>query len=262
MKPWKQGLLAILMSVTALAALAADLVLGPGDQLKVSVYGSPDLATEARVSESGKITFPLIGQVALGGLSAAAAEQKIAGLLESGGFVRKPQVNIVVSAVQSQQVSVLGQVNRPGRYPVDGKRSVMDMLALAGGISAEGGDRVSLIRTRDGKTTREEIDVIQMVRDGELARDYQLAGSDVIYVERAPRFYIYGEVQRPGAFRLERAMTVMQALSAGGGLSPRGTERGLLIKRRDAQGKVQLIPARQDDLVQIDDVVFVKESWF
>jgi len=262
MKPWKHGLLAILMSVTALAALAADLVLGPGDQLKVSVYGSPDLATEARVSESGKISFPLIGQVALGGLSAAAAEQKIAGLLESGGFVKKPQVNIVVSAVQSQQVSVLGQVNRPGRYPVDGKRSVMDMLALAGGISAEGGDRVSLIRTREGKTTREEIDVIQMVRDGELARDYQLAGSDVIYVERAPRFYIYGEVQRPGAFRLERAMTVMQALSAGGGLSPRGTERGLLIKRRDAQGKVQLIQARQDDLVQIDDVVFVKESWF
>ena len=262
MKQLLTGLLAFLMSLTMGGALAADLSLGPGDLLKVSVYGSPDLATEARVSESGNITFPLIGQVALGGLSAAAAEKKIGGLLESGGYVKKPQVNVIVSAVQSQQVSVLGQVNRPGRYPIEGKRSVMDMLAMAGGITAEGGDKVSLVRTRNGQTVRDEIDVVQMMRDGQMAKDVELSGTDVLYVERAPRFYIYGEVQRPGAFRLERAMTVMQALSAGGGLSQRGTERGLVIKRRDAGGKLQVIDARQDDLVQIDDVVFVKESWF
>lgn len=266
MKRWMHGLLAFLMSLTMGAALAAapapDLPLGAGDLLKVSVYGSPDLGTEARVSESGNITFPLVGQVAVAGLAPAAAEKKIAGLLDSGGFVKKPQVNIIVTAVQSQLVSVMGQVNRPGRYPVEGKRSVLDMLAVAGGISIEGGDKVSLIRTRNGKTTRDEIDVVRMVREGALAQDYEVAGSDMIYVERAPKFYIYGEVQRPGAFRLERAMTVMQALSAGGGLSQRGTERGLVIKRRDPQGKVQVIDAKQDDVLQIDDVVFVKESWF
>jgi len=254
--------LALALALTLGAARAADLPLGAGDVLKISVYGSPDLALETRVSEGGNISFPLVGEVAVGGLSTAAAEKKIGALLAGGGYVNKPQVNIIVTALQSQAVSVLGQVNRPGRYPVEGKRSLMDMLAMAGGISAEGGDKVSLIRKRDGRATRDEIDVVQMVRDGEMHQDYLVSGTDVVFVERAPRFYIYGEVQRPGAFRLERAMTVTQALSAGGGLSLRGTERGLVIKRRDAQGQLQTIKARSDDLVQVDDVVYVKESWF
>ncbi|MFP5390672.1 MAG: polysaccharide export protein EpsE [Gammaproteobacteria bacterium] len=261
MKRLMQALMALMLTVLAGAALAADL-LGAGDLVRVSVYGSPDLTVETRVSDSGTISYPLIGQVNVGGLTVAAAEMKIAGQLESGGYVKKPQVNIVVTAVQSQLVSVLGQVNRPGRFPLEGKRSVMDLLATAGGIAADGADTVSLIRKRDGKTTREEIDVVEMVRAGELAKDYQLAGGDVLYVERAPKFYIYGEVQRPGSFRLERGMNVTQALSAGGGLSPRGTERGMLIKRRGADGKIELISAKADDLVQVDDVVYVKESWF
>lgn len=255
-------LMALLTTLTMSAASAADLPLGPGDVLKVSVYGSPDLTLETRVSEGGNISYPLIGQVPVAGLSAAAAEKKIASMLEAGNFVKKPQVNVIVTAVQSQQVSVLGAVNRPGRYPIEGKRSLIDLLAMAGGINSEGGDRLSLIRTRDGKTTREEIDVVEMVRSGQLNKDYVLSGNDVLFVERAPKFYIYGEVQRPGAFRLERSMTVVQALSAGGGLSMRGTERGLVIKRRDADGKIRLIDAKQDDLLQVDDVVFVKESWF
>ena len=262
MKKLLQCLLALTLTLGMGAAMAADLPLGPGDTIRVSVYGSPDLTLETRVSEGGNISYPLIGQVAVAGLSAAAAEKKIASLLEGGGYVKKPQVNLIVTAVQSQLVSILGQVNRPGRFPIEGKRSLMDMLAMAGGIAADGGDKVSLIRKRNGKTTRDEIDVVQMMREGELNQDYQLSGGDVVFVERAPKFYIYGEVQRPGAFRLERAMTVTQALSAGGGLSVRGTERGIVIKRRGADGKLQVINARHDDLLQIDDVVQVKESWF
>lgn len=255
-------MMALLMAGSLGMARAADVLLGAGDVLKVSVYGSPDLALETRVSEAGDITFPLIGPVHIGGLSTSAAEKKIGGMLESGGFLRKAQVNIIVTMLQSQQVSVLGQVNRPGRYPIEGKRSVMDMLATAGGMSADGGDAISLIRKRNGATTREVIDVIKMVQSGELTQDYDVAGNDVIYVERAPRFYIYGEVQRPGAFRLERDMTVLQALSVGGGLTPRGTERGVRIKRRDANGVLQILDARHDDLLKVDDVVYVKESLF
>ena len=266
MKRLLQGALGLMMFMFAMFAApgagAADLPLGPGDVVKVSVYGSPDLTLEARVGENGNISYPLVGQVAVAGLSTAAAEKKIAGLLESGGSVKKPQVNIIVTAVQSQTVSVLGQVNRPGRYPVEGRRSLLDMLAMAGGISTEGGDKVSLIRTRNGQTTRDEIDLVQMMRSGQPGAEHEVLGSDLVFVERAPRFYIYGEVQRPGAFRLERAMTVTQALTAGGGLSLRGTERGLLIKRRDAQGQLQTIKARGDDLLQVDDVLYVNESWF
>jgi polysaccharide export outer membrane protein len=251
-----------LMLLCTTGAGAADLPLGAGDLIRITVYGSPDLTLETRVGETGNISYPLVGQVAVAGLSAAAAERKIAGLLAGGGYIKKPQVNLIVTAVQSQTVSVLGQVNRPGRYPVEGKRSLMDMLAMAGGIASDGADRVSLIRSGAGGTARDEIDLVQMMRAGQLGDAPQVAGGDVVFVERAPKFYIYGEVQRPGAIRLERAMTVTQALSAGGGLSLRGTERGLLIKRRDAGGQVRTIKPRGDDLIQVDDVLYVKESWF
>lgn len=262
MKRLAHWIMAALMLLTFGFANAAD-TLGPGDVIKVSVYGNPDMAIETRISDSGSITFPLIGQVTVGGLSVAAAEKKIGSMLESGGYLKKPAVTINVTTIQSQQVSVLGQVNRPGRYPLEGgKRSLMDLLAQAGGIAQDGGDLVNVIRTRNGQTTTEQVDVIQMVRTGQMNKDYDLAANDVIYVERAPRFYIYGEVQRPGQFRLERGMTVTQALSAGGGLTLRGTERGLEIKRRDPNGGLRTITAKQDDLIQTDDVVYVKESWF
>ena len=212
------------LSLAASLAGAAELLLGPGDVVKASVYGSPDLAIETRVSESGMLTFPLLGQVQVGGLSTQQAEKKIGGLLEKGGYLKKAQVNLLVTMLASQQVSVLGQVNKPGRYPVDGTRKVLDLLALAGGIGPEGGD--------------------------------------IIFVERAPRAWITGEVQRPGPFRIERAMTVQQALSAGGGLTMRGTQRGLEVTRRDANGVPRTIDAKTDDLVQVDDVITVRESWF
>jgi polysaccharide export outer membrane protein len=255
-------LLATVIGSASTGAEAGEILLGPGDVLRILVYGNPDLTLETRVSEAGAITFPLIGEVAVGNMSSSLAEKKIATLLETGGFVRKAQVNIIVTLLQSQQVSVLGQVTRPGRYPIDGKRSLMDFLALAGGITIDGGDTVSLIRRRNGVTRKDVIDVIQMVRTGEFSQDVDLSANDVIYVERAPRFYIYGEVQHPGPFRLERAMTVLQALSAGGGLTPRGTQRGIRIRRRDANGVMQVIEAKHDDLVQVDDVVYVQESFF
>jgi len=241
---------------------AAEVLLGAGDTVKLSVYGSPDLSIETRVSEGGNITFPLLGQVAVGGMPVAAAEKKIGDLLEKGGYLKQAQVNMLVTALASQQVSVLGYVNRPGRYPIEGRRKVLDLLAMAGGIHGDGGDMVSLVRTREGATTRETIDVIEMVRKGELDKDVEVAGGDIIYVERAPRAYVTGEVTRPGAFRLERGMTVQQAVSAGGGLSARGSGNGMRITRRDAGGNPVTVEVKASDPVQVDDVIVVRESWF
>ena len=262
MKPLAHWMAAAVLALGAGVASAAEVLLGPGDVVRLSVYGSPDLSIETRVSESGAITFPLLGQVGIGGLSVAAAERKIGNLLEKGGYLKKAEVNMIITTLASQQVSVLGQVNRPGRYPVEGRRKVLDLLAMAGGASADGGDLISLVRTRDGKTTRETIDVVDMVRKGELDKDYEVAGGDIIFVERAPRAYVTGEVQRPGAFRIERGMTVQQAISAGGGLTPRGSDSRLRITRRDAGGLSRTSEAKPDDTVQQDDVITVKESLF
>jgi polysaccharide export outer membrane protein len=262
---WIAGLPLMLgmgMGMGMSAAGAAEVLLGPGDVVKLSVYGSPDLSIETRVSESGHLTFPWLGQVAVGGMPVAVAEKTIASLLEKGGYLKQAQVNMLVTTLASQQISVLGHVNRPGRYPVDGRRRVLDMLALAGGINSDGGDMISLVRTRDGKTLRETIDVVDMVRTGELDRDVEVAGGDIIFVERAPRAYITGEVSRPGPFRLERGMTVQQALSAGGGLSPRGSSNGIRITRKAVGGQPVSLDARASDIVQVDDVIVVRESWF
>jgi polysaccharide export outer membrane protein len=159
-------------------------------------------------------------------------------------------------------VSVLGQVNKPGRYPVDGGQGLVDILALAGGVLPEGGDVVYLIRKRGGASTKETVDLAEMMRAGDLKLNLGLVTGDVVYVERAPRFYIYGQVQKPGAYRLGANMTVQQVLSLGGGLTPRGTERGMRIKRRDGDGKVGEIAAKSGDVVQADDVIYVKESLF
>lgn len=255
-------MIAAILSLHVCAGSAAALVLGPGDVVKASVYGSPDLAIETRISDSGTLTFPLLGEVQVGGLTTQQAEQKIGDLLQKNGYLKTAQVNLLVTTLASQQVSVLGQVNRPGRYPVDGPRKVLDMLAVAGGVGPDGGDTVGLVRNRNGVATRETIDVLDIVRKGELNRDYEVSGGDIIFVERAPRAYVMGEVQRPGPLRIERAMTVRQAIAAGGGLTPRGTQRGIQITRRDANGVSRTSEARLEDTVQADDVITVKESWF
>jgi len=255
-------LFVVFVCVAARAANAADLLLGAGDVVRVSVFGNPDLALETKISEDGKITYPLVGLVDVKDLSPAQAEARIAGLLERGGFIKHAQVNVMVTSFQSQQVSVLGSVNRPGRYPMDGQRNLIDMIALAGGVNPDGGDVISVIRRRDGKPVQQTVDLAAMVRTADMSKNLELKGGDVIYVERAPRFYIYGEVQHPGVYRLERNMTVVQALSAGGGLSARGTVRGVEIKRRDGDGNTVALKPGLDDPLQVDDVVYVRESLF
>src|SRR5882672_9114542 len=255
------GIAAMLLSATALAQSRE--ALGEGDTVRIAVFQNPDLTTETRISERGTITLPLIGEVVLGGLTPAGAEARIAEQLIKGKFVLKPQVSLNVVRVRSRQVSVLGQVARPGRYPLDDTSSnLSDILALAGGVSPTGDDSVTVMVTRNGKTSKMEINVPTMYRTGDLSRNLELQNGDTIFVQRAPVFYIYGEVQRAGVYRLEPVMTVMQALSVGGGVTPRGTDRGLKIRRRKPDGTFLSVDAHLTDPVQADDVIYVRESLF
>jgi polysaccharide export outer membrane protein len=238
--------------------------LGVGDLVRVSVYQQADMATETRVSERGTITVPLIGPVAVQGLTAVQIEGAIASLLRSKGQVRDPQVTVTVLKFNSRQVSVLGLVSRPGRYALEeGQYRLTDVLSLAGGIVAEGADSVTLVRTSPaGQTQRLEIDVPTLFKAGDFSNNPVMAGGDSVYVARAPVFYIYGEVNKPGAFRLDKDMTVMQALSVGGGLTQRGTERSVQIRRRNGRGAYDLLGGGLNERLQPDDVVFVRESVF
>lgn len=250
-------------AVAAQEVPLGDYPLGPGDVVRIQVFQNPDLTVETRVAESGGVTYPLIGAVQLGGLSIAAAERRIAVALKEGGFVQKPQVNIVLVQMRGNQVSVLGQVNRPGRFALETSNvRLTDMLAIAGGATSAGSDLVILSGVRQGQSFRKVVDVPALFLGGAVDQDPVLAAGDVIYVHRAPVFYIYGEAQRPGSYRIERGMTVMQALAQGGGATPRGSESGLRLHRRDAAGVVQHLTPEMNDPVLPDDVLYVRQSLF
>ena len=183
------GLLAMTLATFTTLAMTADVPIGAGDGLKISVFGNTDLSLETKVSESGNITFPLIGDVHVGGLSTADAEKKIAGQLTGGGFLHEAEVNIRVTNLQSQQVSVLGQVLHPGRYPISGKHSVTDMLAVAGGVGPDGGDSATVVRTRNGKTSKQVVNLQEMIQSADMSANLDLVNGDIVYVDRAPKFY-------------------------------------------------------------------------
>ncbi len=260
-------LLFVLAAAFALCAQAADkqleYQLGAGDTIRIVVFQNADLMLETRVTENGTITFPLLGTIKIGGLTIGAAEQIIAKALKDGAFIQSPQVNIVLLQNRGNQVSVLGQVNRPGRFPLETFNiRVSEMLAIAGGIAATGADVAILTGVREGQPFRREIDVAGMLLNHKLQDDLVVSGGDVIYVHRMPLFYIYGEAQRASSYRVERGMTVRQALAQGGGPTVRGTERRLRLYRRGADGKVETLSPALDDPVQADDVIYVNESIF
>ena len=250
-------------SAAPLAASRADYALGAGDAIRIQVFQNPDLSMETRLSENGAITYPLIGAVELGGLSVAAAEAKISNALKTGGFLQQPQVSISLVQVRNNQISVLGQVARPGRFPLESAGTrVSDMLANAGGVVATGDDSAILTGTRNGKPFRALIDIPGIFLNGATATDTVLQGGDTLYVHRAAVFYIYGEAQRSGAYRIERDMTVMQAMAQGGGPTNRGSENRLRLHRKDATGQMQQITPLLSDAVLPNDVLYIKESIF
>lgn len=271
MKRWISRLTAALGIVLGVAAQAqtpaqdgaAQYLLAPGDGIRITVYQNPDLTMETRVGEAGAISFPLLRMVQLGGLSVRQAEQRIADALRTGGFVTQPQVSLMVTQVRGHQVSVLGQVARPGRYPLEfAEVRLSDVLALAGGVVPTGGDNVVVVGTRNGQPFRAEVDLPSLFGPNQRSEDILLQNGDSIWVERTAMIYLYGEVARPGPVRLERGMTLMQALAAGGGISLRGTERGLRVHRRDAQGRVRVLEVAMTDALRPDDIVYVRESIF
>jgi polysaccharide export outer membrane protein len=240
-----------------------DYPLGPGDVVRITVFQNPDLTTETRVSEQGYITFPLLGNLLVKGVPIPALERIVAQRLRDGSFVKEPQVNAVILQFKSIQVSVLGQVNHPGKFFLErpGNR-LSEVLALAGGITPLGDDVITLVKQGPDGERRTQVDVHDIFLKGDGTKDVPLSSGDAIYVPRYPVFYIYGEVNRPGQYRVERGMTVQQALAVGGGPTLRGTQRGMQLTRKSKSGIPVSREADATETVMADDVLFVKESFF
>jgi polysaccharide export outer membrane protein len=191
------------------------------------------------------------------------AEARIAQALKQNRILKAPQVNINVVQVRGSQVAVLGQVQKPGRFPLEAMNvRVSDMVAAAGGITPQGDDTVVVTGVRNKKPFRKTIDTSALFSGKGGADDILVQPGDTIYVAKAPVYYIYGEAQKPGYYRVEHNMTVMQAIAAGGGITPRGSRSRLVLTRTKPDGQVVELSPKLTDTIQPGDVLFVKESIF
>jgi polysaccharide export outer membrane protein len=263
----------LLASVAPLSAQAQDkaaalparplLPLGVGDVLNVLVYGRPELTTTTYVADDGTITMPLAGPVQIAGLSPAAAAEAVAAVYSRAQLLRNPQITILLMQSRSQQVSVLGEVRAPGRFPVDSTMSVLDLLAAAGGTTETSADTVFVLRPGEaGNLDRHPVS-LRGLEDGRQPLQFLvLRGGDTVFVPPADQFYIYGEVQAPNMYRLEPEMTVLQAISRSGGLTGLATTRRIDVERRAEDGTVAAVKLKLTDRVQPNDVIRIREGRF
>lgn len=237
--------------------------LGRGDEVKVSIYGQPELTAEGQISGTGNLVVPLLGSVQIAGKTAADAAELIAERYQQGNFLKNAQVNLLVTQYRSQVVAILGKVNRPGRMVLEGPTSLTQALAWAGGVAATGSERLILTRTTQGKQERIEYDLQQLLNyDAGDSAPVWLKDGDTLYVPNAGRFYLNGEVHSPGMYPLDRPLNVTQALSAGGGPTARASNGSVKLLRQQANGKLQELRAKPEDPVMDGDVLVVRESLF
>lgn len=242
------------------------LKLGGGDLIEVNVYNVPELATKARVGNSGDVYLPLIDYVHVGDLSIDEAQSLIAKRLSDGGFVRNPHVTIFVDESASQGVTVLGEVSKAGIYPDLGDHKLYEIISEAGGFSPTASRKVSIFRHNEPQPIHLELP--RNLGDDQSANVDVLPG-DTIMVPRAPIIYVVGDVGKPSGLLVDNGtLTVLQALALAGGTNHTAKMSGVRIIHKGSPGMSEtpvplkkMLEAKAPDVtLQADDILFVPVS--
>jgi Periplasmic protein involved in polysaccharide export len=240
-----------------------DYRIGPGDLIEVTVYEAQDLSDTVRVNSRGVVTCPLLGEVELGTLTTQEAEDELERLL-GAKYMRDPHVSVFVKEYRSKLVAVIGAVRSPGNYELLGQGSLLDALALAGGLNENAAKTVYLTRQGEGKQF--EIDLDQLLVNGDIQLNLPVRMGDTVFVPEAGTYYINGAVASPGTFRLKDDVTVTQAVEIAGGLSTGASGVKLL---RYQNGEREVIPIdigaiqegeQKDIALQDQDVLYVGKN--
>jgi len=230
------------------------------DVVVIKVTNQPDMDTTTRVELDGTINFPYVGRIRAAGLSEDQLARAIEQRLAARQIVTDPHVLIEVTGFGTQ-ASVQGQVGVPGTYTIDRTTTLSQLLARAGGVKESGGPIVLRRKGPHGPITLRynAKDLLTGKVNGERII---IQNNDEVYVDLVPFYYVYGFVGRTGEFPLVRPLTVQQAISIAGGLSPLGAESRIRIKRKQANGQTEEVPASLDDQVEPDDTIVVNERIF
>ena len=248
-------------------AKSSALVIGPGDDLEITVYGAPDLSEHTRVSADGNISMPLIDYVRIAGLSSSEAEGAIEAKLRQNHVVNDPQVSVYVKEYSSSGISVTGEVAKPGFYSALGPHRLFDVLQAAGGPTDKAANKV-LISHRG----QEDATTVYISKDSAeiAASNVELQPGDTVVVPKAGIVYVLGEVNRPGGYVLNSTggITVLQVVAAAGGPTHLASAGKTRLLRRSENGfqeqgvdlKKLLRGKSQDVSVRDQDILFVPSS--
>ena len=271
----KSILLALLLCSTSLAAAAQSnsesLLVGPGDQLRIQVLDTPELEQHPRVTDAGNIPVTGIGSVSVVGLTPLAAAERIQQGMIAAHFMNHPMVVVTVDQYATQTISVLGEVKTPGTYSITAPRSILDAVALAGGLNGTA-DRHITVQHRNRTSTPV---TYNLSNDSDEAIRNQVAvyPGDVILVPRAGLVYVLGDVARPGGFIMQNnhsQLTALQAIALAGGTHTSAVPANARLIRKAAGGGFtetamnfsRMQKGQQADLLlQPDDVIYIPFSY-
>lgn len=241
------------------------LPLGPGDEVTVHVFGQPNMDGTMYVADDGTVQVPLAGPVKVAGLSPAEAAHAVEAALRAKQILVDPHVTFTILKATSQQVSVLGEVHKPGIFPIESNSTLLELLAQAGGETEQGADTVFVLRAgSDGAMRRLAVNLQGLADTGTTpeAAEFTMKGGDQVYVPRAAQVFITGEVREPGRLRIHPGMTVLEVLAHAGGVTEMGSTRRIVIRREERDGRYRELPARLTDKVEPNDVITVRQRIF
>lgn len=253
----------------------AEYKIGPKDLLEIRVFGLDEMNQTVRVSEEGKITLPLLGEIVVDGLSKTELEKKLSQLLEEK-YLQNPQVTVFIREYQSKRVSVLGAVEKPGPYELLGRQTLLQIISQAGGLTRDAGNEIIVLRQlEDGTSISLKISIEDLILKGDARLNIPLAPSDIINipVDKTVLIYVFGQVKNPGALQVKKSNipSLLQAIAQAGGFSERASKGGVLIKRVGEDGKEHEIRVNVKDIIkgkkkdirlEENDVVYVAETIF
>ena len=258
-----------LLAAAAPSEDRSDYVLGPGDLIEITVFEAKELTTKVRVSSRGFVTLNLLNEVELKGLTAREAEKKIEELY-GAKYIRDPHVSIFVEESFSQRVTLVGEVKTPGTYDYKSKQRLLDVLALAGGLTEKAGTTVQIRRmnAKEGQDNLVMVDLDRLIKQGNTALNVEINGGDVIHVPEAGTVFMAGAIRRPGSYPIKKNMNLMEAVATAGGFQPYANkDRVIVIRAPDENGERKIVELDWDDdpnapLTKINDrdVIIARSS--
>jgi polysaccharide biosynthesis/export protein len=241
--------------------------LGAGDLVELNVYDVPELNTKARVSNGGDLYLPLVDYVHVEGLTVEDAQAAIERRLQQGGFVRDPHVQLFVTDYSSDGASILGEVMRPGIYPILGEQKLFDVISAAGGLSDRAGKSITI--THRAQPDKPVTVALSRNLDEHPESNVSVFAGDTIMMRRADVVYVVGEVTRPSGFLMDNGrLSVLQAIALAGGTTSTAKLSGARIIRKGPSGLSEievplkkLLHAKSNDLpLEAEDILFVPTS--